>query len=854
MFITGWKPRWSFTLPDYNIGTKKRLFTNALLALVFAYYYSLLLDQVDLATFEVFRQHASYDSDIRSLVQSYVMKQLKPFCILLDQFNEGCEEWYPFLIDKSVKYWDDSGSYPFQVQIFVFHQDTGTLLAKYPHELDISRRQLFLSGKYDSDNSLTNLQLILNLTDFFKCFGLFCFFCEKFFKGRGSQHKCSKILCCFVCKRPFLEAKTYTNKFTKVMFCDSSLIPSEATACIQCNLRIFSPNCKVHHEKKSCRFGWLCKICEKYTYCSKYSRKIEDIKKAHECGTFPCHFCGKNNEPFHQCQIQTPSHSNFMTKLAFIDMQKGGNSTLFCKKCYEYEKNKVEKNSEKCLFCADNENFYPNIACLLYEQHSREKFHGFLATDFGLTKQMKDFFEFQYLPKSFGNPPAQKRSFFQQVRKNRINKQTFANKSGVVEQILNHIFVNELFHTTYISHDDKYCSILEEILRVLLIHGIVPKVVGASRLWLIEIPDVGIRFISSLNYIEGNVYDICRKIKEPLCFFPHKWNKKTFYTYEGVCPSLSDYFDAEDSDEIISEKKKFCMAEKKKKNWNFKLALRAYAQSRVQAIAKANLFFLKESFDCQELLQQQFNINNAKKLFIVPFNPPVFTRAGYAFQLLLHYSNTSDIRCWRPPVSMASSQQELEYCGFLRWQNPERTYIDAWSPQGQKRFKESFPDSYCKETKTANYFNGCLVHGHPADICQLKRKGKKGSNYFKVPFETAFRNHEKKLALLITNHSNEVKRVNTEWECGWRKRKKNDKDVKTFMKQYLEPPTYRLDVRAAVRGGLNEVYCCFWIADEFETPPLLRKNENFYYTDMNSSYPSEAAGELPLGEYEVCRI
>ncbi len=62
----------------------------------------------------------------------------------------------------------------------------------------------------------------------------------------------------------------------------------------------------------------------------------------------------------------------------------------------------------------------------------------------------------------------------------------------------------------------------------------------------------------------------------------------------------------------------------------------------------------------------------------------------------------------------------------------------------------------------------------------------------------------------------------------------------------MEPPLRRLDVKAAVRGGLNECYRCFWKIKKDERP-----YESFYYTDMNSSYPYHACEELPVRECEV---
>ncbi len=840
-----------FILPELEIKDKSKTFSNAIVALLFAFYYSLLIDQIDLATFEVFRQFHSVHSHIRTEVRSYLFQQLEPFLQSLDKlgsFQNGCNEWYCSLIDKEIAFWDNSGSFVFNVQIYVFHHHTGTLLSMYPEEFDPTRRHLFLAGELNNSNDIASLSLIENLLHFFNAFGTFCFFCQKFFKGHGTQHKCLKVPCCFSCKRPFLQPNTYTNKFTQKLFCNSSLQAQVGVECVMCNVRTFSKDCKIHHSQKCCRFGWFCRECQKYTFCSKFYRTIESIKTNHKCGNIPCHFCGKSVGSFHQCSLQMPKVTNFMTKLGFIDLQKCGLPKLNCKTCYNLESNSSSNlPCETCNFCDKSSDSNPHIGSLLYESIERESFDQVTFSLFSPVRKQKKSLFFKYLPKHFAPKESQKRTYFRQSSKNRISLQTFSGKLTIVDKILNHIFQNQIFHTTFISHDDKYCCILESILQTLLMNGITPKIVGTSRLSLIEIPEIGVRFISSLNYLDGSVYDICNKLNLPLIFFPQKWNQKRFFNFVGKSPLVEDYFDAEDSEIIFQEKEKFVNS-KKSTQWSFNKSIEEYLHARILAIAKGNLTFLKESFECQNLLHKQFSkvnyVENQQYEYIIPYNPPLFTRAGYAFQLLLYFSSSSDLRAARPPIHMASSKQELEYSAYLRWKFPNHTFCDAWSALGQKRFKESVPDSFCMSTKTAYYFNGCLIHGHPFEECKLRRNKSKTKNYFRIPFEDANKNHKKKLALLLENHPDCIQHTETMWECIWRTQKANKSEVKEFLRQFKEPPIYRLDPRAAVRGGINEVYHLTWLQDEIS-------NEKFYLTDMNSSYPFHATGIFPVGEYKV---
>ena len=65
----------------------------------------------------------------------------------------------------------------------------------------------------------------------------------------------------------------------------------------------------------------------------------------------------------------------------------------------------------------------------------------------------------------------------------------------------------------------------------------------------------------------------------------------------------------------------------------------------------------------------------------------------------------------RPPIKMQSSLSEIEYCSFLRYSLEKDSFQDAWSPLGQKYFKETIPDSYSPTLKKAFFLMGVLSMG-----------------------------------------------------------------------------------------------------------------------------------------------
>ncbi len=195
---------------------------------------------------------------------------------------------FDFLKEK-IPFCDNSGYFFLESQIHVFDKHSGSWLYSNPSDFNQSLKQLFFLATY-SHHEIKNLEVVLSLESFFRTFGTYCFFCKKNFRGKGSQHKCPKTHSCFACRRPF--ATVQTSPIISKYFCDTSLNASIAQTCKTCNVRILTPNCQKHHNSKVCRFGWLCLLCKKYTFKSKFLPNISAISEKHVCGRFFCNYCG----------------------------------------------------------------------------------------------------------------------------------------------------------------------------------------------------------------------------------------------------------------------------------------------------------------------------------------------------------------------------------------------------------------------------------------------------------------------------------------------------------------------------------------------------------------------------------
>ncbi len=65
----------------------------------------------------------------------------------------------------------------------------------------------------------------------------------------------------------------------------------------------------------------------------------------------------------------------------------------------------------------------------------------------------------------------------------------------------------------------------------------------------------------------------------------------------------------------------------------------------------------------------------------------------------------------KPAIDYRSSAGEIEYVEYIKYtqRGKNKIFFDAWSPYGQKKFLNSYPDLYDSNDGIAYYYHGCLV-------------------------------------------------------------------------------------------------------------------------------------------------
>ena len=517
---------------------------------------------------------------------------------------------------------------------------------------------------------------------------------------------------------------------------------------------------------------------------------IPVIKKKHVCGLFFCNFCGEQHyedKSLHLCPILRPQQIDLSlsSNLGFLSFEIVRQSNLFCKKCFQREMN--------CGSCYTGKESVVNICTVFEESKFKGSFDKYCFSEFESCTFKEADFTYKYNEGVM--KCSTKKTFFNQTQKRTILKSKFQDILCPLGQFFNHILQHDLKNFTYIVYDNFF-SILDEILKFLLKHGMKPKVVCIPDLALIDVFELQVRFINLKNYVgEDSIkYIFQESFKEQ--FFPLAWNQPCKYEYVGAPPTLKDFYFFDDSEDDICRKKVF--VEQQKQPWSFIIALKSYSDFKARLTSNLGLSFLKQSIKTQNLLKRLLHESKTQNTFVHPFHPPIFTRATYAYQTLLTFCpDLSDLRILKDPVKMASSKSELEYCAFLRFLHPKETFQDAWSPFGQKTFRQTYPDSFSPTLKTAYYFNGCAIHGHKQSECLFKRKVETKKNYFNVPFHEALMNFEKKKENLL-KHQKDVEHIEVQWECLWKLRRKTDPILQNFIANvFQDPPNYRLNVRAS---------------------------------------------------------
>jgi hypothetical protein len=231
------------------------------------------------------------------------------------------------------------------------------------------------------------------------------------------------------------------------------------------------------------------------------------------------------------------------------------------------------------------------------------------------------------------------------------------------------------------------------LLKGFLDYGFLPEVIRKGRqILLLEIKQLGLRFLTSSSYIIGNEYEIADQFAliYEKHFFPLKFMVQQNFLYSGKIPDFKFFQSQFDSSVDKTEKEQFYNAIDKN-NWNFKKELMFHFNQKIWLLSMSFLKFIEECFEFQLLANCSEILN--------PISSPLCSLGGFAYKLFkLMYLNNEDIYVVKNEfyVPMHTvSKIEFEFTSYMQFKFPELQFISEFSsPNGQKVFKSCVPDLY----------------------------------------------------------------------------------------------------------------------------------------------------------------
>ena len=228
---------------------------------------------------------------------------------------------------------------------------------------------------------------------------------------------------------------------------------------------------------------------------------------------------------------------------------------------------------------------------------------------------------------------------------------------------------------------------------------------GAKSLSL-KVPDWGIRFIDSINFIPMALAKFPKTFGQDELFkgyFPHMFNKDENQNYVGPIPCQNDYgvnfmkpgerdaFIAWHDEQVANNYR-----------YDFREEIIKYCRSDVDILRKCCLLY-------REMFRKETDID--------PFNKAL-TIASYCQEVYrTNFLEKDTIAVFNNHRQWKIKQSNVAVTWLSYISEKEDLYIQHVRNGGEKRVGHYSLDGYCEETNTAYEFQGCFWHGKDNITC-----------------------------------------------------------------------------------------------------------------------------------------
>ena len=142
------------------------------------------------------------------------------------------------------------------------------------------------------------------------------------------------------------------------------------------------------------------------------------------------------------------------------------------------------------------------------------------------------------------------------------------------------------------------------------------------------------------------------------------------------------------------------------------------------------------------------------------------------------------------------------------------------------------------------FLHGCFYHGHSTG-CLINPKANENTITFGKTYKEINTIFDKKIALLMLNYPEEVKKVTIVWECQFIEMKKKSEMANFFKNIFVEHPLIRLIPRIALRNSYFDVF-------NLKFDKTLYPDYEMKFLDINSHYAFVASEyKFMVGKYTI---
>jgi len=589
-----------------------------------------------------------------------------------------------------------------QIHLVKSNQANHSIIHSFPDsEWKDELQQIFLFS-IEEDHVLP----VINPKAFFNKNRQVCLICKHTFRGYYRHYCQVKEKSCTLCCSFYAKENTLIHKNLPFSFCFNKLDQplEEPLKCRLCNYTFQFLRCFQNHQKicginpKSSKIGKFCDTCKKFIKKQNVRNHVCPASNQQECK-----FCRETFDKIkpHFCQLVKEELTKVWPKLIFYDFEFENISKFNCLSCsklrnkFQIANNlslkmairKPEYFEIKCDHHKKFENYQNPNFCTLWKEDDLGHFDQIAFANDALNCDlpvMKNIHYFNYNATNTNPNQIPPKYSNQQILIGTTNFQLAQNKAketkNVKDYLLDFIFEHCKGYTFIsLNHNSKNMGVIMEMF---LASNMQPEVVKKSNQFISIAYNLNQNlFLNASNYVKGDYEEIvCQfNLDIPRQYFPSKLNCLDYHNYDGKIPSIEDFLNVLDSDEITAQKQDY-VSSRKNNWWHFKTELQKISAYKTSVVARACLSYLQETLEFQENFKSAMHIN--EDFILHPFTARVPTAAAYSYKMFRNYClNHEDIYAVsNGSLNMKnSSRGELEFVSFMEVQFPEKQFQHNFS-------------------------------------------------------------------------------------------------------------------------------------------------------------------------------